>query len=672
MTSLVFNNFVRGKLDRDLNGRFDLPIFSNGFPVIKNFVCNYKGNLKYRTGFEFVANTRSNNPARLIQFRFNTKQTYLLELTEKYIRFYSYDKSGNFGYVSNSSGGVLELNTQIPYSACKGIQVTQNADVMYLTESSIKPQKLTRTSATAFNMVDVAPSGIDYNTTGYPRSATFYKSRLWMGGFAKKVTTIKASRVADYENFTIPTENIKDDDPLSLQLTEITDPISWIVGGKRNLIVGNTEGISVINGGNIDTTITSTAVNADLANKEGASSAIPTEKDSQMIYIGTDKTKVYAFDYDLVSETFVSTNLNLLSEELGQIEELYYKRDNNNLIYGRTSKGQMIALLYNKSENIVGFFPIETNGEVLSMCTLLRPDGKDDLFISVKRHGICYIERMTDEIDFTNFYDTDYEKDPNKENYNRLQLEELKKAVYVDNGVTYKELHNETITIADGKAKSEVNAFTSGMIGYNIVYKTITGKEYGTAKITGFISAKEVTIKQLTQKITPATHSAWYLSFDTVGDLQELNGTTQSVVADGGYIGDFVVTNGQIKFDRDYTSVTIGFGYKGFAKSFNLGIYDSGVNYQTLKKRISSFTIRFVDSAGFKVGTSLDNLQVVQSFNPQGFYDSTPLLMNSDEYIYGYNDDHNKVKYIYFVQDMPLPCNITMLEYKISFESLER
>ena len=32
----------------------------------------------------------------------------------------------------------------------------------------------------------------------------------------------------------------------------------------------------------------------------------------------------------------------------------------------------------------------------------------------------------------------------------------------------------------------------------------------------------------------------------------------------------------------------------------------------------------------------------------------------------------NKVKYIYFVQDMPLPCNITMLEYKISFESLER
>ena len=91
-----------------------------------------------------------------------------------------------------------------------------------------------------------------------------------------------------------------------------------------------------------------------------------------------------------------------------------------------------------------------------------------------------------------------------------------------------------------------------------------------------------------------------------------------------------------------------------------------------MKKRISSFTIRFVDSAGFKVGTSLDNLQVVQSFNPQGFYDSTPLLMNSDEYIYGYNDDHNKVKYIYFVQDMPLPCNITMLEYKISFESLER
>ena len=40
MTSMVFNNFVRGKLDKDLSGRFDLPIFNNGFPYIKNYICN--------------------------------------------------------------------------------------------------------------------------------------------------------------------------------------------------------------------------------------------------------------------------------------------------------------------------------------------------------------------------------------------------------------------------------------------------------------------------------------------------------------------------------------------------------------------------------------------------------------------------------------------------------
>ena len=242
MTSIVLNNFVRGKLDEDLMGRFDLPIFSNGFPVVKNFYCNYKGNLKYRTGFEYVSQTKSNKPARLISFRFNTNQTYLLELTDNYMRFYSYDNNGNFGYVTDANNNILELNTGISYDDAKNMQKAQNADVMYLTSSSINPRKLKRTSATSFTIENVNATGIDFTSVGYPASATFYKGRLWYGGFSKKPTTIKGSKVTDYDYFTIPSSNIKDDDALSLQLSDITDPILWVVGGKRNLVVGNTEG----------------------------------------------------------------------------------------------------------------------------------------------------------------------------------------------------------------------------------------------------------------------------------------------------------------------------------------------------------------------------------------------------------------------------------------------
>lgn len=667
---MVLNNFVRGKLDKDLNGRFDLPIFSNGFPYIRNWICNYKGNLKYRTGFEYVSETKANKPARLMEFRFNTEQTYLLEMTNNYMRFYTYDANGDFGYVDDGLGNVLELNTSIPYSSAKNIQKAQNADVMYLVEPNITPQKLTRVSATSFNMVNANLSGADLGTNGNPNSVAFYKGRLWIGGFSNKVTTIKASKVADYENFTIPVSPV-DDDALSFTLSDITDPISWIVGGKRNLIVGNPQGICVVNGGTVDEPITSTSVNADLANKEGASVAIPTEKDSQMIYVGLDKKKAYSFDYDLVTESFISSNLNLLANEIDKIEEIYYKKDDNNLIYARTTKGQLLCLLYNKSENIYGWFPLETNGKVVSACTVTRPDGKDDFFICVYRNNTYYIEKMADEVEFTDFYSTDYLNDTDKEKYYRLQCEELRKCAYLDNFVRYEDLHSESITLNGTTVTSTGTPFTSGMVGRRIVYKTKTGAEYGAMEIVSYTSTSEVEVQILTPEVTPLTWDSWYLSFNKIGNLSDFNGVTQSVVADGGYIGDFVVENGEISLGREYTSVIVGYKYEGFAKTFNIGMWSEGTNYQTVKKRISQFVIRFVDSAGFTIGTNLDNMQDVQTFNPQGFYDTTPLLMNSDEYIYGYNDDHNKEKSIYLIQDKPLPCNITMVEYKINFERLE-
>lgn len=667
---MVFNNFVRGKLDKDLSGRFDLPIFNNGFPYIKNYICNYKGNLKYRTGFEYVGETKNNNPARLIQFRFNTDQSYLLEMTDKCIRFYSYDVNGKFGYVQDSNGKVIELANDIPYNVFKDIQKAQTSDVMYLTNKNIAPRKLIRTSATSFTIENAAFKGLDTGTLGNPSTVTYYQARLWLAGFAKKVTTVCASKTTDYEYFTIPTENIKNDDALKYEIADISDPILWMNGGKNNLVIGCKEGIVIMNGGTYGEAVTSTKVNADLANKEGASVAYPTEKDSQMIYVSADKTKCYAFNYDYVSESFVSSNMNLLAENLGKIEEFYYKRDKNNLVYARTDNGQLLALLYNKDENIIGWFPIETNGKVESMTTVIRPDGKDDLFICVLRDGNYYIEKLADEVDFTDYYSTDYLNDVNKENYNRLQLEELKNCIYLDNAVKYDELKNVRITLNGNEVVADAGVFNSNMVGNRIVYKTKTGKEYGTMEIKELISDVRVKVEILSDKVFPLSYDSWYVTFRSIGDLEDLEGVTQSVVADGGYIGEYTIKNGKIMLDRQYTSVIVGYPYKGFAKSFNLGFYDSGVNTQTLKKRINNFVIRFVDSAGFKVGTSVDNLQDIQSFNPQGFYDSTPLLMSGDEYIYGYNDNHDKEKYVYLVQDMPLPCNVTMVQYDISFEAM--
>jgi hypothetical protein len=225
MAEIVINNFTRGKLDHDLNGRFDLPFYQNGFEVCRNFYSNYKGNIKFRPGFEFVSQTRGTHKARLIEFRFNTDQTYLMEFVSGYIRFYTYDANGKFGYVLDNNNEILEIGSGYTDATVATLNFAQNGDVMYLVTTEELPKKLTRTSANSFSLVTANLSGVDTTNDGYPGSVCFYSGRLWLGGFSKKPQKIIASKVADYENFTIPPSDIKDDDPLALTLSEITDPI---------------------------------------------------------------------------------------------------------------------------------------------------------------------------------------------------------------------------------------------------------------------------------------------------------------------------------------------------------------------------------------------------------------------------------------------------------------
>lgn len=704
MTSILYNNFVRGKLDKDLSGRFDLPVFTNGFPKIENFISNYKGILKYRTGFEYVTETASNKPARLIEFRFNTEQSYLLEITSTEIRFYTYDEEGNFGYVVDDNGDIVTL-ALTDFGNVLKMQHTQNADVMIFAEQGMKPKELNRLGASMFTIEDASTQGIAYEDFGNPRAVTYHKGRLWYGGFQKQPNTVVGSEFAGYDNFILKTSDIKETDPLRFTLTDISDPILWLFGGKKNLIIGNSEGISTINGGNSDIQVTATKVNADLCNKDACSSAYPTEKDGEVIYVGLDKERAYSFTYDMYSESFVSSNLNLLTDIDAKIEELHYKRDRNNLIYGRTADGQMIALLYNKAENIVGWFPIKTEGRVVSMTTVARPDGKDDLFICVERgmqydengkkikDGVYYVECLSDEPEFSDFDETV----ETKEEFHRRQLNELSKVNFLDCSVSF------TGSSYNGKNANSFRAYKNrnGLnwiqietpslqvemkdlsIGMTVIVKQNLRPELKETSVYVEQVERDASgnlLKFYFKEDLPNYYDDGGSYYNTiynittqiksVHDLEDCEGQYQSVFADGGYVGTYLVENGKIVLDRAFTTITIGYPYTGIAKTFNIGSWYDGFNSQTAKKRVVSMVVRFLNSASFKIGTSLSNLQPMQEFKPDGFYDSAPVLMDGDVTLNGYNDTHDKEKCLYFVQDEPTPCNITMVDCNVSFSKM--
>ena len=664
----VFNNFVRGQLDHDLNGRFDLPIYFNGFEYSRNYFVNYKGNLKNRTGFEYVAGAAD---CVLQEFRFSKDQTYLMLFTDNSCDFYSYDQYGSFGYITS-------LTTDMSLTQAKTAKFAQNGDVVYVTHAGSTPRVITRTGASTFTWSTPTTTGLDFTTLGNPRACAFYQKRLWFGGFTLKPTTVCGSESGVYTQFTIKTQNIVDSDPISITLSDITDPIVWMCGGKKNLNVGNAEGVSLVNGGSIEI-ITPYLCYSSLANTERASSTDPVLKDGLLFYSSLDSRKMYYFQYDLMTESFVSTECTLVAKDatVGKIKRIVYKRDDDDLLYVLMEDGTMAAVVFNQSENINGWFPITTQGTILDIETVTRPDGKDDLYICVQRSGGVFLERMADPVEFTRFLDTDFENDPTKEHYNRLIAEQLKKCNYLDCSSIFNQFKTSTLTYTptsddntEGTITSSASDFSSASVGHYIVYKTQTGVEYCVFEILEYIDDENVSVKMTSAGSFYATYTGgWYLSFSSVAGLSDFEGQNVYVVADGGYLGEFPVEDGVCSFNRECQSVCIGIPYRVIANTFVIGQSGETANGQTMHKSIATYKMRFVDTAGVEIGTDINEMQEVQQFSPAGFFDLPPLPMNGDFKLPA-RDRTESEKRVYLSQKFPLPFNLTMLQLDIDYRRI--
>lgn len=144
----AYSNFSRAKLDHDMQGRFELPIYSNSADVFKNWITNFKGNAIYSAGFLSVYLFED---CEFIEFKYGNNQNYMCCFYANKIRFLAFDSGGNLGWVL--SGGLpLEVATPYTLAECKELDYTQNNDVMFIAHQNHEPRKLVRTAANAFSL----------------------------------------------------------------------------------------------------------------------------------------------------------------------------------------------------------------------------------------------------------------------------------------------------------------------------------------------------------------------------------------------------------------------------------------------------------------------------------------------------------------------------------------
>jgi hypothetical protein len=151
---IVQPSFTGGEISPALYARVDLQRYATSLKTCRNWIVSSYGGVYNRHGHSFVAPTKASGASvsRLIPFQFSITQNYVVEMGDRYVRFYA-----NGALVMN--GGVpSEVAT--PWSAAEiwDVSYSQSADVMYLTHSSHPPQKITRTTATTFSISAYDPA----------------------------------------------------------------------------------------------------------------------------------------------------------------------------------------------------------------------------------------------------------------------------------------------------------------------------------------------------------------------------------------------------------------------------------------------------------------------------------------------------------------------------------
>lgn len=129
----IKTTFTSGEVSRRLLGRGDLRAYENGALTLRNLFIHPTGGITRRSGLRYIDTVAG--AGRLIDFEFNTEQTYLLVVTDAQIDIYQ-------------DGTKIETLVS-PWSEVQIAQLywTQSADTLLMTHPDVPPQKLTRSGA---------------------------------------------------------------------------------------------------------------------------------------------------------------------------------------------------------------------------------------------------------------------------------------------------------------------------------------------------------------------------------------------------------------------------------------------------------------------------------------------------------------------------------------------
>lgn len=230
------------------------------------------------------------------------------------------------------------------------------------------------------NYTDDWREGAWSNAESWPSSVAFHDGRLWWAGLDK----VYGSVSDDYYNFDPSTEG--DSGPIVRSVaTGPVEGIGWVLPLQR-LVVGTASAEVSIRSSSFDEPLTPTAFTARNASTVGSSPVQAIAVDSTGIFVQRNKSKVFELVYDVETNDYGARELTRLNQQICKpgITQIAVQRQPDTRVFFIKEDGTAAMLLYDKTDAVVGWSRVETDGKILSIAILPTGDD-DDVYFVVER-----------------------------------------------------------------------------------------------------------------------------------------------------------------------------------------------------------------------------------------------------------------------------------------------
>lgn len=541
-------------------------------------------------------------------------------------------------------------------------------------------------------------AGYVSDTDLLPAAVAFYEGRWFGGGMAGNPSGFVGSQSPDPTSgdprpdvFTAGTDA---DDAVYFSIADgEVNKIRWLVGTNR-LIMAGTFGTEVrIAGETSDKPITPTSINVRAENRLGVQDIAPINKENIVIYVQRGGLTLRSFEFDALSDAFVSVDRNLVAEHIthGGITQIAWQTGRPDIVWCVVTDGHLIGLTFKSREDISGWHHHTTGGafddQFLSVATMPRPTQFEQLWAATEReidgHTRRFIEFMTDapEIpDLFDFYTDEDGEDADLEVYTRAMQEAMKGYIHLDCASTYDGTEagseaNVTVTpsAVTGTAitmTASGSIFKASDVGRQIWKKAMDGIGQGRAEITAYSSATSVTCEVLDDfdNTTAIAAGEWYFTTDEITNLDYLEGREVAITADGAVHPVQTVTDGAISLDYQASKVHVGLAYRGFLEPMNIEAGGTTGPAQTKNRNVYDVGIRFLNTLGAKFGTDPYAPETVDFTNIPLQVGAPELLFTGVKRVH-LSDMWDIDKTVFVMQDSPLPCIVQLLELYVETDN---